>query len=165
MVDLPVPLPPTRPVRSRGVISQSQSSNRSLWPKRFPAPWSWIIAEVRAYNNFTVIRSRDTRTTLLSDVAAEVRMLIAKKLERLRDVGFHVAALDDRVEESMLQQKFAALEALRQLLADGLLDDARAREADECAGLGDVQVAQHGETCGDSAGGRIGQHADVRNLR
>jgi len=27
-------------VRSRGVISQSQSSKRSLWPKRFPAPWS-----------------------------------------------------------------------------------------------------------------------------
>ena len=42
-VDLPVPLAPTRPVRSLGVISQSQFSKRSLWPKRFPAPWSWIM--------------------------------------------------------------------------------------------------------------------------
>ena len=31
-VDLPVPLAPTRPMRRLGVISQSASSNRSLWP-------------------------------------------------------------------------------------------------------------------------------------
>ena len=42
-VDLPVPLPPTRPMRSWGVISQSAFSKRSLWPKRFPAPESWIM--------------------------------------------------------------------------------------------------------------------------
>jgi len=31
-VDLPVPLPPTRPVRSSGVMSQLASSKRSFWP-------------------------------------------------------------------------------------------------------------------------------------
>src|ERR1700733_3638256 len=33
-VDFPVPLPPTRPVRSSGVMSQLAPSNNSLWPKR-----------------------------------------------------------------------------------------------------------------------------------
>src|SRR6266581_2658866 len=42
-VDLPVPLPPTKPIWSLDVISQSTFSKRSLWPKRFPAPESWIM--------------------------------------------------------------------------------------------------------------------------
>ena len=32
MVDLPVPLAPTKPTWDSGVISQSASSNKSLWP-------------------------------------------------------------------------------------------------------------------------------------
>jgi hypothetical protein len=42
-VDLPVPLPPTRPVRSSGVMSQLASSKRSFGPKRLPAEESWSI--------------------------------------------------------------------------------------------------------------------------
>src|SRR5699024_11614960 len=42
-------------------------------------------------------------------------------------------------------------------LADGLLDHARAGKADQCAGLGDVDVAEHRIGGGDAAGGRIGQ--------
>ncbi|OLB22716.1 MAG: hypothetical protein AUH15_05450 [Acidobacteriales bacterium 13_2_20CM_55_8] len=42
-VDLPVPLAPTRPTRSRGVIIQSAPSNRSLCPYRFPAADNWIM--------------------------------------------------------------------------------------------------------------------------
>ena len=61
------------------------------------------------------------------------------------------------------QQKLAALKAFRQFLADRLLDDARTRETDQRAGLGDVQVAQHGEAGGDAARRRVGQHADVGN--
>src|SRR5580700_5012934 len=42
-VDLPVPLPPTRPVRSSGVISQFASSKSSLGPNRLPAAESCSI--------------------------------------------------------------------------------------------------------------------------
>jgi len=42
-VDLPVPLPPTKPVRSSGLMSQFASSKRSFWPKRLPAAESWSI--------------------------------------------------------------------------------------------------------------------------
>src|ERR1700679_2106349 len=42
-VDLPVPLPPTRPVRSSGVMSQLASSKRSFWPKRLPAEERWSM--------------------------------------------------------------------------------------------------------------------------
>ena len=48
-----------------------------------------------------------------------------------------------------------------QLLADGLLDDARAGEADQRARLGDVDVAEHGVGGGDAAGGRVGEDDDV----
>ena len=39
----------------------------------------------------------------------------------------------------------APLEALREGLPDGVLDDARPGEADERLGLGDVHVAEEGE--------------------
>ena len=65
----------------------------------------------------------------------------------------------------MLQQELAALETFGKLLADGLLDHARAGEADQRARLADVQVAQHGEAGGDAARGRVGQHADIRDAR
>ena len=42
-VDLPVPLAPTMPMRSLGVIIQSTFSKRVLGPNRLPAPVSWIM--------------------------------------------------------------------------------------------------------------------------
>ena len=41
----------------------------------------------------------------------------------------HLAPIDDEVEHAALEQELAALEAVRQLLADRLLDDARARQS------------------------------------
>ena len=62
-----------------------------------------------------------------------------------RSVVAQLLALDDHVEHAVLEQELGALEALGQRLADGLLDHARSREADERARLGEDDVAQHGE--------------------
>ena len=80
-------------------------------------------------------------------------------------VAFMLAAIDDEVEHAVLDEELAALEPLRQLLPDRLLDDARAGEADERLRLGDVQIAEHREARGDAAGRRIGQHRDERQPR
>ena len=72
-----------------------------------------------------------------------------------------LVAVHDHVDHAVLEQIFGALEALRQLLADRLLDDARAGEADQRARLGDVDVAEHGVGGGDAAGRRIGEDDDV----
>jgi hypothetical protein len=81
--------------------------------------------------------------------------------EGLLEVLLEVFAGDDRVEEAVGEQEFGALEAFGELLADGLLDDAGAGEADERAGFGDVEVAEHGEAGGDAAGGGVGHDGDV----
>ena len=73
--------------------------------------------------------------------------------------------MHDGVDHAVLQQVLGALEALRQLLADGVLDDARAGEADQGVGLGEVHVAQHGERGRHAAGRGIGQHDDVGQAR
>ena len=54
------------------------------------------------------------------------------------------------------------LEALRQGLADGLLDDPGTGKADQGAGLGQDDVAQGGETGGDAAGGGVRENGDVQ---
>ena len=62
----------------------------------------------------------------------------------------------------MFLLELAALEAGGQLLTDGLLDDAGAGKADQRTGLGQHDVAQAGEAGRDTAGGRMGQVADVQ---
>src|SRR5450631_111096 len=54
-VVLPVPLAPTSPARSFEVISQFRFSKSSLWPKRLPAPESWIIAETFLVSSFSFL--------------------------------------------------------------------------------------------------------------
>ena len=76
-------------------------------------------------------------------------------------VGAQLVAMHHHVDHAVVFEIFGALEAVGQLLADGLLDDARAREADQRAGLRDVHVAEHRVGGRDAAGGRIGQHHDV----
>ncbi|MNG85530.1 hypothetical protein D3C79_442900 [compost metagenome] len=63
----------------------------------------------------------------------------------------------------MLQQELAALEAFRQLLAHGLLDHARAGEADQCLRLADDHVTEHGQAGGDTTVHRVGQYRDERD--
>src|SRR3974377_88796 len=66
------------------------------------------------------------------------------EFKRPGDVTLQIAPVYYGVQHSVLEQEFAPLKSLGQLLADGLLDDARSGEADQSAGFGDVQVAQHG---------------------
>ena len=73
----------------------------------------------------------------------------------------HLVAVHHHVDHAMFQQIFGALEAFRQFFADGLLDHALAGKADQGAGLGNMDVAQHGIGGGDAAGGRMGQHDDI----
>ena len=54
----------------------------------------------------------------------------------------------------MLEQIFGALKTFRQLLPHGLLDNARARETDQRARLGDIQIAEPGALIG-FAGARV----------
>jgi len=64
----------------------------------------------------------------------------------------------------VLEEELGALEAFGELLANGLLDDAGAGEADEGAGFGDVEVAEHGEAGGDAASGGVSHEGDVGDL-
>ena len=54
-----------------------------------------------------------------------------QKAAQARQGRAHLAARHDHVDHAVLFQIFGLLEAVRELLADGLLDDARPGEADE----------------------------------
>jgi hypothetical protein len=90
--------------------------------------------------------------------------MLSHESQRSRDGVFHFAAIDDQIEHAVLEEELAALESVGQLLADGLLDHAWSREANQRAGLGDVQVAEHREACRDAAGGRIREDRDIGNV-
>ena len=70
----------------------------------------------------------------------------------------HLTAGDDLVHKAVLLQILGALEALRQLLADGLLDNPGTGKADECPRLSQSDIAQRGKAGSDAAGGGVGEH-------
>src|SRR5258708_37023281 len=84
-----------------------------------------------------------------------------KEIEGAGDEGFEVLAVDDGVEEAVFEQEFGALKSFGEFLANGLLDDARAGESNERAGLTNVEVPEHCEAGRDTAGGGIGEHGNV----
>ena len=90
------------------------------------------------------------------------RRSLLQQSQQLRDALAHVAAVDDHVQPAVLEQKLAALEALGQRLAHGLLNHARTGKADQRARLGDIQVAEHRQARRHAAHGRIGHHRDER---
>ena len=61
----------------------------------------------------------------------------------------------------MLQQVLGALEPVGQGLAYRLLDHAGTGKADQCAGFGDLDVAQHGKAGGHATGRWIAQDCHV----
>ena len=84
---------------------------------------------------------------------------------QLGDGRAQIVAMHHHIDHAVVAQIFRLLKSVRQFLANGLLDDARAGEADQRAGLGDLNVAEHRIGRGDAAGGRIGEHDDIRLAR
>ena len=84
------------------------------------------------------------------------------ELQQLDEGGAELTAGYDLVYKAVFQLELAALEALGQALADGLLDDAGACKTDECARLGQHDVAKAGKAGGNAAGRGVGQHTDVQ---
>src|SRR5262249_16635377 len=115
---------------------------------------TFLIADYRSWILFYESAIRNPQSAILFIWAGESQN-VDKKLAQF-------AGVHNRVEHSMFEQKFRTLKTLGQLLADRLLDHARACEADQCARFGDVEIAEHRETGGYAAGRRIGQEGDVR---
>src|SRR6267154_3126520 len=88
--------------------------------------------------------------------------LSQEKIECRRNVGFQVLAMDNRVEETVLQKKFGPLETFGKLLPYGLFDTSRPGESNQRAGLGNIEVAQHGIACSDATSRGIGEDGNKR---
>ena len=86
----------------------------------------------------------------------------ARGCQHTADTLVQLAAIDDLVDLAVGELGLGAAEVLRQLLARGLLDDARPGEGDQRPGLGVRDVAERGERRPDAAGRRVGEHDDDR---
>ena len=80
----------------------------------------------------------------------------AHELQGPRDIGSQLFPVDHRIEHPVLEEKLAALEAWRELLANRLLDDPRSGKSNQRARFTDIQVPQHGKRGGDASGGGVG---------
>src|SRR6266404_4820398 len=85
-----------------------------------------------------------------------------EKIECGRDISLQVLAMNDGVEEPVLQKKLGRLKAFGKLLTHGLFDDTRAGKTDQRARLGNVDVAQHRVARSDAAGRGIGEDGNKR---
>ena len=66
--------------------------------------------------------------------------------QQIRHLPAKLAAVDDHVDCTMIEQEFAALKSFRQFLPNRLFDDSRAGKSNQCPGLGNIDIAKHGKT-------------------
>src|SRR5205809_7387111 len=85
------------------------------------------------------------RQTQHSGLSTHSRRLLAAEVHQSRDLAAEVFAVDDEVDEAVLLEELAALEAFGQLNLDRVPDRPRAGEADQGFGLGDDEIAEHRE--------------------
>src|SRR5262249_58313626 len=81
-------------------------------------------------------------------------------VEQLRDRAAQVAAVDDPVDEAVVEQELAALEPLGEADAHGLGDHLGAGEADQGLGLGQDDVPERREAGGDAPHRGVREDAD-----
>ena len=74
----------------------------------------------------------------------------------------HLRPGDHLVHKAMLLLVLRPLEALRQSLANGLLDNPGTGKANEGSGLRQNDVPQGGKAGGDPAGGGVGEDGDLK---
>src|SRR3982750_4916897 len=84
------------------------------------------------------------------------------KIQHPNDRLSHIAAVDDMVDHSVLEQELASLETFRQFLPDRLLDHTRACKSDQCFWLGNINVTKHRKARGHAARGRVCEYRDER---
>src|SRR6266571_1580223 len=84
--------------------------------------------------------------------------------KKIRELVAHLAPVDDHIDCALLEQELRTLKALGELLAHGLLDDARPGETDERTRFGNHDITDHGEACRHPAHGRVGENRDEREL-
>src|SRR5438105_12345690 len=80
---------------------------------------------------------------------------IAEEPEQAGEKRPQLAPLDDRVEVAVAEVGLGTAEVLGELLARRLLHDARAREREQCARLGDQHVAEARKARQDARGRRM----------
>ena len=83
------------------------------------------------------------------------------KPQELNQRRAHLAPRNHRVHKAVLLLVLRPLKALRQSLADGLLNDPGTGKADERPRLGQNDVPQRREAGGDAAGRRICEDGNV----
>ena len=103
------------------------------WARRSPVPRRCGCADAVIGGSFAC-RQRPSRRRRRLAALRSIRR------RRTRDsVARSSLAVHDHVDHAVLEQILGALEAFRQLFADGLLDHARRRRSRSGAGLGDLR--------------------------
>src|SRR6266545_5745159 len=132
--------------------------------------WSFQATPLGTARRVLAVRARAEGSTSAGGgerqfVDGGLRARLAQQPAQICKRGPQVTAVDDHVDHAMVLEIFRPLKAVGQLLADGLLDDARPGKTDERARFRNMDVAEHGIGRGDAAGGRIGEHDDVGPAR
>ena len=83
----------------------------------------------------------------------------------MRKRGAQIRARHNGVDKSVLKRELRRLKPFGKFLANGVADDALAGKPDKRVRLGQDDVAVHSKRSRHAAGGGIGKHRDVRQMR
>ena len=64
--------------------------------------------------------------------------------EKLHEPALEIPPMDNHVKKTVFEKEFSPLKSFGQITFDRILDHPRSRKADECTGLADVDIPEHG---------------------
>src|ERR1051325_3426923 len=117
---------------------------------------SWVVLKYSADASGTSrIQGTKAAQAVRSPDGRDLALSLSEEVEVVDQTILHFLARDDGIDEAMFDKELRGLKARRQLGLSGVLDHARAGEADHRARFGDDQVAEAGVTGHYAGGGRM----------
>src|SRR5690349_2344595 len=116
---------------------------------------------------------RSTGRFFRSDRVARVRKreklfgserLVLQHPKKSRQAAFHVTAVDNKVKETVIENKFGALKAFWKVLANRFADNTRTRKTDQCSGFGNIEITEHCIGGCNTTCCRVCKQRDIWNL-
>src|SRR5690606_6912774 len=75
---------------------------------------------------------------------------LSEQSQKGRKSAVEVSSVHYKIKESVSKHELSTLEPFRQIFSNGLTDHTRTGEADQSAGLSDVEITEHGVRSGNA---------------
>src|ERR1044071_3735451 len=119
----------------------------------------WKVANYNTYATpeMQEFRGFEDRYCSIEQKDVRKRTSLLKHSEQSAQSALQISPVDDEIQKAMLENELGALKTFWQVFTNGLTNNARSGETNECIWFCNVEVTKHRIRCSDTTGSWIGE--------